>query len=136
MTTSQNAELDWKVTPVARMALRDDGVILVEITPGCEQTPEAAQDNLTAAIQLAAGVRRPLLLDLRGAVPLDPATRQVYTDKKIAISFLALGIVVHMDRLSRLMADVYLTVAKLPLPTKIFSSETKASAWLNQIPRR
>lgn len=126
-------EIDWKFTPVGRVGLRPDGIVSVEITPDVEQIPETAKANLQAAIETAGGKRRPILLDLRGALPLSRVTRKVYTSKEVGKSFTGIALIIHMDVVSRSMANLYLHVAKLSIPTKIFSDYDEALAWLKKL---
>jgi hypothetical protein len=124
---------NWIMTPVARACVREDGIVYVEITPGCEQTPESARHNLNSAFKLCGGIKRPIIVDLRGAVPLDRATRQVYTGQDIAENFTGLAIMTMSDPVNRLMANVYLNVARLPIPTRTFSDIERAVVWLKSL---
>jgi hypothetical protein len=124
---------NWHLTPVGRIGLRDDGIVCAEITPDVEQSPETARANLEVAFRVAGNRRRPVLLDLRGALPLRDSTRKVYTSKKIGQNFLGIALVIHMDIVSRSMANLYLQVARLPIPTKIFSDYEDAISWLKKI---
>ncbi|HEX4925338.1 MAG TPA: hypothetical protein VFV50_14685 [Bdellovibrionales bacterium] len=119
------------VTPVARMKRRSDGIIYVEITPGIEQTPEKARENLEAAIKLAGGQKLSVLLDLRGALPLTSDTRKVYASEEISDAFAALAILTHLDPISRMMGNFYLKFANLAIPTRLFTEAVKALEWLH-----
>lgn len=127
-----NGETDWVLTPVARMKRRHDAITYVEVTPGIEQTPLTARENLEAAMKLAGNERLPLLLDLRGAVSLTTGTRRVYSGIEVGNSFCALAILTHVDLLSRTMGQIYLRFANLPIPTKIFIEPVAALEWLHK----
>ncbi|MEQ1876496.1 MAG: hypothetical protein ABL958_07610 [Bdellovibrionia bacterium] len=127
-----NENVSWSVTPVGRVGLRPDGIVCCEITPEVEQTPDSARKNLLAAFRVAGDRRRPIIVDLRGALPLGTSTRRVYTNKDIGQSFSAIALVIHMDIVSRSMANVYLHIAKLPVPAKIFSEFSEAVAWVSK----
>jgi hypothetical protein len=60
-------------TATTRLWLDDEGILHVETLPLSDETLASAQDNLAALLRLGGGVRRPLLVDMRGGVPC-PAT--------------------------------------------------------------
>src|SRR5687768_14438768 len=62
-------------TPTAVVAL-SDGIITVRIRAGARQSLSDAERNLSAALEQRAGKRRPLLIDIREAVPLDAEVRR------------------------------------------------------------
>lgn len=120
----------WIETAAARLALLHEGLVWVAVKPGIDQTPHMAHENVDASIRLAGGTRRPLLIDLRGAVPLEPETRRVYMDKSIGAHFSRIAMVILTDRLSRMMAGVYMVAARLPIPVRVFTDAAKAADWL------
>src|SRR5687767_13149436 len=123
------------MTPVARARLREDGIVYIEITPGLEQTPQRARENLQVAFRLCGNKRRPIIVDLRGALPLDQTTRRVYTSKEISQYFTGLALLTMSDTVSKMMANVYLTVARLSIPTRMFWDMDQAAEWLHSLPR-
>lgn len=124
--------MKWFESEVARMCLRDDGIVYAKISAGINQTPQQAHDNLKLAYAVRDGVRRPVLLDLREAKALEPETRAVYSSDEIAQNFTALAILTHTSSLSRIMANVYLLVARLKMPTRLFVCEKEATLWLTR----
>ncbi len=114
---------------MARIALRNDGIIWVEITPGADQSVAQAEENLRVCKSLRGDSKRPLLIDLRGAMVLQPKTRLVYSNIEIASFFSSLAMVAHRDPLSRMMLNLYLQVATLPMPMKVFADLEPAVAW-------
>ena len=120
------------ITRTARISLRSDGLVVVEVDRGAVQSLEDAQTNLTTAINATAGHRRPLLVDIRGTQPLDAAVRHHYSGQLVAAHFSALALVVESTPLGRMMGNVYLRVAHLDIPTQLFADESEASKWLNR----
>src|SRR5205823_6382567 len=94
------------------------------------QALDDAEVNLSAAIQETGEQRRPLLLDLRQAMPLDDDIRRLYSGPRIADNFSALGLVVADGPFGRMMANLYLRVANLEIATRLFATEGEAIAWL------
>lgn len=121
---------DWIQTTAARICLRPDGIVNVEIMPGLDQSVESARENLQVCRDLASGLKRPLLVNLRGAMVLRMETRQVYSDPAIADSFAALAMIIDREPISRMMINLYLQVALLAMPMKVFSEEQAAVRWL------
>ena len=104
--------------------------MVVNVHHGAVQSLEDAKANLAAAIAATAASRRPLLVDIRGAQPLDAAVRHHYSGKLVAEHFSALAILVESTPLGRMLGNVYLRVAHLNIPTQLFADESEASEWL------
>ena len=93
------------------------------------QTVEDARANFEACARLAAPDRKPLLADIRAARPLMPEVRRVYMGESL-IAFTAMAMLVRASPLGRTMGNVYLKIARPKIPTKLFTQESKALAWL------
>jgi hypothetical protein len=96
------------------------------------QSMDDARENLAACARLAAPDRKPLLVDIRAARPLLPEVRLYYVGENMDPSFSAFGLLVRGSPLGRMMGNVYLRVARASIPTRIFSDESKAIAWLRR----
>src|SRR5215510_541024 len=81
-------------TRTAIVQLSDDGVVIVRIRDGAHQLLEDARANLAAALSATAGRRRPLLVDIRTAQPLDADVRHLYSGQTLVDGFLALALLV------------------------------------------
>ena len=81
-------------TRTGRIALGDDGVLTVRIDPTLKQTIDDAKENLSAALALRDGKRRPLLIDIRGGQPLEADVRHYYSGQVLVDGFTALGLLV------------------------------------------
>lgn len=109
----------------------EDGVVVVRIRPDAYQSVADASENLAASMEMAGGQRRPLLADIRGAQPLDAEARHAYTGQKLVDSFTAIALLVDSSPLGVIMGNVYLRIARPGIPTRIFSDEAQAKAWLS-----
>jgi hypothetical protein len=118
-------------TSTARIGLSESGLLIVRIRNGAYQTLADARENLGLAVSEAAGRRRPLLIDIRGAQPLDADVRHHYSGQKLAENFAALALLVESSPLGRMMGNVYLRVARPGIPTQLFAHESRATEWLN-----
>ena len=118
------------VTTTARINLNAQGLLIVRINDGAEQTLDDARENLAAAVSETGGKRRPLLLDIRTAKPLDADARHHYSGQTLVDRFSALALLVEASPFGRMMGNVYLRVARPGIPTQLFSDEARALEWL------
>lgn len=131
---SQTSEIGspWITTASGRIRLLKNGFVHVEIKTGHEQTPDNAKENLEVAMAYCKEDKRAVLLDIRGTHPLSPETRLIYMNPEMSNSFTALALVVSSDRMSRLMANIYMLLAKLPFPMRLCFEIEEAQAWLHK----
>ena len=119
------------VTKTARINLTDGGLLIVRINAGAHQTLADAKENLAAAVAETGGTRRPLLIDIRTAQPLDADARHHYSGQTLVAGFSALALVVEASPFGRMMGNVYLRIARPGIPTQLFTDDERAMAWLN-----
>jgi hypothetical protein len=117
-------------TRTADIEVLADGCVITRVRPGMAQTTLDASENVNRCIEVCGGERRPLLVDISRAQPLDPEVRHFYTGTLLMRSFLALGLLVEASPFGRMMGNVYLRVARLGIPTRLFADEGAALAWL------
>jgi len=117
-------------TSTALIALSTDGVVTVRIRDGAYQALADAKENLSAAVAETSGLRRPLLIDIRTAQPLDADARHHYSGQTLVEHFSALALLIDSRPLGRMMGNVYLRVARPGIPTQLFADEPRAREWL------
>jgi hypothetical protein len=117
-------------TETAFIYLSDDGLVIVRIRDGAAQSLEDAKANLALALSETAGRRRPLLVDIRTAQPLDADARHHYSGQTLVDSFSAIALLVDASPFGRIMGNVYLRVARPGIPTQLFTDESRAVEWL------
>lgn len=118
-------------TRTARIEVNEHGVVSVRINEGAQQSLADAKENLAAAISETGGERRPLLIDIRRAKPLDADARHHYSGQTLVDAFSALALLVEGSPFGRMFGNVYLRIAKPGIPTRLFSDEKEAAEWLN-----
>ena len=116
-------------TNTALVRLGSDGVISVHIRSGAQQSLTDAKENLDAALEARDGQRRPLLVDIRDALPLDAEVRHYYSGQ-VLDGFTALAMLIDASPFGRMMGNVYLRVARPGIPTRLFTQPEPARAWL------
>ena len=119
-------------TRTAEIVLSPDGIVVVKIASGLIQSPEDARDNLDSAIAAREGARRPALIDISDAEPLDPEVRHYYSGPKLAEWFPALAVVTTTRYFNRLMGNIYLRVARPGIPIRLFQDLQTAVEWLKE----
>ena len=119
-------------TRTAQIGLTDEGLVIVRVKTGVQQLLEDAKQNLAAAIAETAGRRRPLLTDLRTALPLDSDARHHYSGQTLVDHFSAMALLIESSPFGRMFGNVYLRVARPGIPTQLFVSEEKAVEWLTK----
>ena len=117
-------------TTTALVDLGSDGVLTVRIRTGAHQSLADAEQNLGAALDERGGRRRPLLIDIREARPLDAEVRHYYSGQALVDGFVALALLVNASPLGMMMGNVYFRVARPGIPTQLFTEPTKAHEWL------
>ena len=119
-------------TRTAQIGLNEGGLIVVRIRNGAFQSLTDAQDNLAACMAETVGRRRPLLIDIRGAQPLDADVRHHYSGRTLVEGFSALALLIEASPLGLMMGNVYLRVARPGIPTQLFQNEARAIEWLSR----
>ena len=117
-------------TNTAVIELEPEGILVVRIRNGAQQLLADAEQNLGAALIERGGKRRPMLIDIRGAVPLDAEVRHYYSGQVLVSGFTALALLVDASPLGRMMGNVYFRVARLDIPISLFVDEARAVGWL------
>jgi hypothetical protein len=120
MYTSSTAEIE----------LHASGCVVARIRAGVRQSLADAQENLAATIAARGGRRRPLLIDISRGAPLEPEVRHYYSGECLTENFGALGLLIEASPLGRMMGNVFLKIARPGIPTKLFTDEPAAIAWL------
>jgi hypothetical protein len=110
--------------------LSADGLVIVRVRDDACQSLEDAKTNLAAAVSATAGCRRPLLVDIRTAQPLDADARHHYAGQTLVDSFLAIALLVRATPLGRMMGNIYLRIARPGIPVQLFTDESWALKWL------
>ena len=104
--------------------------MIVRINDGAYQSLADAKENLAAAIAETRGTRRPLLVDIRMAQPLDADARHHYSGQTLVDGFSVLALLIDATPFGRMMGNVYLRIARPGIPTQLFADESKAVEWL------
>jgi hypothetical protein len=117
-------------TRTALIHLANFGIVMVRVKKDVLQSLDDATKNLAAAVLETGGQRRPLLIDIRAALPLEDDVRRKYSGPIVVEHFSALGLVVDDGPFGRMMGNLYFRVAELGIDTQLFAGEGETIAWL------
>lgn len=128
-----------KETRSARIELHPAGCIIVRCIPGITQNLDEARENVAVAVELAGGSRRrPLLVDISQVAPLNSEVRHYYVGGALANNFTALALRVEDSPLGHMLGSVFFQMMDAVyrrdqaagIPTRFFTDEESAIAWL------
>jgi hypothetical protein len=118
-----------EVTRTGKIWLDADGILQIIAFPGMEDTIDDARHNVATSARLAAGKRRPMLIDMRALKAQSREVRAYYTGPETRKFLCAVAVLVDSP-MSRVMGNFFLGFNKMDLPTKLFKSADEANAWL------
>ncbi len=102
------------------------GVVRLSWMPGLRITGPLAADAMATVDQLNRDKERPLLVDMTGTAALTRDARQTFAKKCSASRIALLG----SSAVDRVIANFAISVSAVPVPTRFFTSEPAALAWL------
>ncbi len=106
------------------------GVVRLSWSPGLRITDHLAAEAMAAVDELNGDKERPLLVDMTGTAVLTREARQTFARKCTASRIALLG----NSPVDRVIANFALGVSYVPVPTRFFTSEPAALAWLRDGP--
>ena len=116
-------------TRAATVWLGTDSIMRIISLPGTGQTLDDAQELVATVKHLSGGISRPLLVDMREMTSQSRDARHYYADSEAAGTIRAAALVISSP-LSRVIANFAMGFNHMHVPTKLFTSEDDALAWL------
>ncbi len=108
------------------VAVDDLGIVRLTWARGLRITEQLASDAMTLVDRVNEDRERPLLVDMTGTATLTRPARVTFTRKCSASMIALLG----RSPVDRVIANFALGVSPVPVPTRFFTSEPAAVAWL------
>lgn len=108
-----------------------NGILFVKFKPGLVINVEIAKQMYYDRLKFSNGISRPLLLDGRNFVSMDRATMKYYKTKEVTQCITAAAFLTG-NALTSLAGNLFLTLEKPLIPTKLFTDEKKAVEWLEK----
>ncbi len=114
-------------TQNATMRLREDDIIQSNIHPGSRATLENVKENIVAFERLADGRKLPLMGVVGVGASIDKDARDHAKHHNYSLG--ASAIVVR-TRAHWIIGSLFTGLNRVPIPTKVFTSEKEAVVWL------
>ncbi len=116
-------------TATATVELRNDGIVEIRMKDGAEETLETVKQIERATLELAEGTVS--ILAVLGGMKSVTAEARYYIGRSDALSgHIRRSALVVASPVSRVIGNVYLMLSSSRTPTRIFTSEADAVAWL------
>ena len=107
-----------------------DRIIRLVMPQGVEITGDIAQHHADKASAIANGTLRPVLLEISGVSAITREARAVFTASRSSSAIAVLG----KSPVDRVIANFLLGGGPPPCPTRFFTTESEAMAWLGSSP--
>ena len=130
MTDLMTPPPDAVVTPSGPVWLSEDGII-VTITMSPTQTLADAKENIQYNKKVAAGIPRPLLVDMSRVRSMSKDAREEYVKKDDDPLVTAVALVTNSN-ISRMVGNFFIGLTQSSIPVKLFTDHEKAREWLLQ----
>lgn len=109
----------------------EEGIIHVIYKSNLLISLDIAKKMVAERLKLTAGKTMPLYADIRGLISIDTISRK-YLAGEEAIKNLSAGAIHINGLISKLAGNIFITVEKPPIPTKLFTDRDKAIGWLEK----
>ncbi len=113
--------------------LRDDGIAVMHVDDGAEDTLETAVVDV-AKLEELVGDRAPvpIMIHYNGLKKQSFEARRHYTESAAAKRSASRVALIIESKVSRVIGNIYIGVGRPPQPTRLFTSEQSAVDWLLQ----
>ena len=111
---------------------RADGIIVQRTLDGCVQSMEDARENVVTFPKLATASRHPLLIDMRTSLALSPGVREYYASPEAMAPVSAVAMLIDSTG-GRIIGNLFIALNTPSVPTRLFTAEPEAIAWLLKI---
>ncbi len=122
-------------TRAARIWIDDDSILHFEILPEADVILADAQENIAICARLKRTERACLMIDLRAIKSITREARTYFAGNEAGELAEACAILIGSAG-SRVIGNFFLGLNKPTFPTRLFSSEDKALAWLKEFPAK
>ncbi len=104
------------------------GFVRLSWAPGLKISDDMAREAVRGLAVVCDGRRLAMLVDMTGTAVLTRGARVVFAEKSSASRIALLG----RSSVDRVIANFALGVSKVPVPTRFFTDEPLAIAWLTE----
>lgn len=109
----------------------ENGILFFIFKPGLILSERISKQMVQERLKISNGVIRPMFIDIRHLVSTDIKARK-YMASEEAILFISAGAIHVNGLISKLAGNIFITVDKPLVPTKLFTDKDKAIRWLEK----
>lgn len=111
------------------VSLGDDGIIRAKLKPQIQFGLEDAREAMRLVSELGQGKPRPILVDMTEIMAMDREARVYFASEDTAKLESAAALLIRSP-LTRAIGNFFMGLNKPFIPTRLFTSEDEALAWL------
>lgn len=126
LTAPQNLK-DSFASPYITMWMEED-IICCKYADDLHVSLEIAKSCVEGRIFFSKGKSSALLIDMRGIKSITKDARKYMAS--VGATLVTAGALITGSPLNRTIGNIFLTIDKPPVPTKLFTNEQKARQWL------
>ncbi len=116
-------------TSVAEMYIDEDGILRIKILPGVTINNENLKEYINASLKLLDGKKALVLFNASSEYSITDEAKKIGASKEVTDTRIAIAYVTKSFT-NKLMYNLYISVYKPTVPTKMFSSEASGIRWL------
>lgn len=113
-----------------------NGIIYGIFKPGLVISIDIAQKMVHDRLKLAENISRPAMIDIRNLVSIDGVSRKYLAGAEGSQFLTAGALVADTNPISTFAANIFITLDRPPIPTKLFNDTDKALKWLQKFKQK
>lgn len=129
MTATHRLPGDCVESDASYYWLDNDGILTIINKPVAVHTGTHAEEGVTIAMQISAGVPRPLLIDITDVKSMTREAREIYSKVSTEGRVKAVGLVTR-SAMSRILGNFFMSFNKPSVPIRLFKDQEQARKWL------
>jgi hypothetical protein len=115
-----------------RVRVDEREIVHVVGDAGSVQSLDDARENVRLATRLVGTARRPVLIDMRAVKYIERDARAFYASDEGAMNAPAVAVVVD-SQVTRMLANLVLSMARSGTPRRLFTDLATAQGWLQRM---
>lgn len=108
-----------------------EGIIRTAAKPGVDIILPYAIENSLVVNELCRGRKHPLLIDLKHLQSITPEARAYFSARDRETDICAFAFLIHSN-FQRMVGNIFIQFNRPPIPTRLFTNEEEARAWLRE----
>lgn len=106
----------------------EGGILCCKYADNLRVSLEVAKSCVEGRIFFSKGKNSTMLIDMRGIKSITKEAREYMAS--VGATLVTAGALITGSAINRTIGNIFLTIDKPPVPTKLFTSEEKARKWL------